>query len=175
MLTNSQSRTRFLERFVTRVCLVVPEYRGPRLSYPVGALLLGMLLCECAGRNAQRSKAKWLKKNWRWIKQVWWQSGGKRFEAKGTPSQSTISRLLAGLSEETFARLTFDDEREQIWAEWRSYQQTCKLHLSEWRKKKAQQTAGAMAAPQAQASQVSPPILLRRQGAQGMSERRHRA
>lgn len=174
MLTSGQSRMDFLERFVSRVCVLVPEYRGPRLSYPVGSLLLGMLLCECAGRFAQRSKAKWLKKHWRWIKKIWSKFGGERIEAEGTPSQSTISRLLAEFSEETFARLVFQNEREQIWAEWRSYRAKCKAETIDRRKKKARQGAKGTEAPQAQGSQAAPAVLLRRQSAQGLPKRADR-
>lgn len=174
MLTSGQVRLQFLERFVSRVCVSVPEYRGPRLSYPVGALLLGMLLCECAGRFAQRSKAKWLKKHWRWIKKLWCKYGGPRIDAEGTPSQSTISRLLEGVSEETFARLVLEDEREQIWAEWHRYRAKCKAETIDRRKKKSRQGM-ARAAPQAKASQAAPAIQLRRQGAQGLPQRADRS
>jgi hypothetical protein len=164
MLTDIQSRPLYLERFVKRVCLVVPEYRGPHLSYPVGALILGILLCECAGRHAQRAKAKWLKKHWRWIKKLWHSLGGERIDAKGTPSQPTISRLLSTFSEETFARLVFQEERVQVWGEWRSYRQTCKAEVIDRRKKKERQGS------ENKASQAVPAVLLRRQSPQGLPE-----
>src|SRR5437868_3538030 len=95
MLANAEARSSYLERFVKRVCVVIPEYRGPKLDYPVGSLVLGILLCECAGRFDQRAKAKWLKKKWPWIKKLWHKHGGSEVEGDGTPSQSTISRLLS--------------------------------------------------------------------------------
>ena len=72
----------YLDRFVRRVCVVVPEYRGLRLRYPVGALLLGLLLCECAGRLSQRSKEEWLKEHWHWIKKLWVKAGGQAVKEK---------------------------------------------------------------------------------------------
>lgn len=169
MLMDAESRSLYLERFISRVCLVVPEYRGPRRTYPVGALLLAVLLCECAGRFAQRSKAKWLKKHWRWIKKLWHKFGGVRIEANGTPSQSTISRLLSEFSEETFARLVFDEERDQVWSEWLIYRKKCKAETLDRRKKKAGQRATAA---HAEASQAASAVLLRRKGSQGLQERR---
>ena len=159
-----QAPSLYLERFVKRVCLVVPEFRGPHLSYPVGALILGVSLSECAGRLAQRSKAKWLKKHWRWIKRLWHQLGGERIDAKGTPSQSTISRLLSTFSEETFARLVVEDEQNQMWSEWRTYRQKCTAELLDRRKKKQQQES------EREAGQAVPAVLLRRQGSQGLPE-----
>jgi hypothetical protein len=149
----------YLDRFVRRVCVVVPEYRGPKLEYPVGALILGVLLCECAGRLSQRSKARWLEKHWHWIKKMWLAGGGQRITAKGTPSQSTISRLLSMFSEETFARLVYDDERRQLWSEWDAYLKRCKADVLGRRKKKASQEI-----------ETSSAVLLRWQSSQGLQE-----
>ena len=152
----------YLERFVRRVCVVLPEYRGPKLKYPVGALVLGLLLCECAGRFSQRSKEEWLKAHWHWIKKMWAQHGGQRVTEKGTPSQSTISRLLAMFSEETFSRLVYEDERQQLWAEWAAYLSQSKAGVISRRKKKEEKEAQAEAAPT---------VLFRWQGAKGLRER----
>jgi hypothetical protein len=154
----------YLDRFVRRVCVVVPEYRGPKLQYPCGALVLGLLLCECAGRFSQRSKEAWLKKHWHWIKKIWAQGGGQRVTEKGTPSQSTISRLLAMFSEETFARLVYADERRQLWEEWDAYLKKCKVGVISRRGKKEGQEAEATSA-----------ILLRRQSSQRLRKPRDRA
>lgn len=155
----------FLDRFVRRVCVVVPEYRGSKLKYPVGALLLGLLLCECAGRFSQRSKEEWLKAHWHWIKKIWTKYGGARVTEKGTPSQSTISRLLSTFSEETFSRLVYRDERSQLWGEWRVYLEKSKAGVIGRRKKKEGQEAQ---------TEASPAILPGWEIAQGVRERSDR-
>lgn len=152
----------YLDRFVYRVCIVVPEYRGPRLKYPVGALLLGLLLCECAGRFSQRSKEEWLKEHWHWIKKLWVKAGGQAVREKGTPSQSTISRLLSTFSEATFARLVYKDERLQLWQEWDDYLKASRAGVIDRRKKKEQEAK----------TEASPAVLFRWQGSQGLQESR---
>lgn len=136
----------YLHRFVRRVCVMVPEYRGARLLYPCGTLLLGMLLCECAGRFSQRAKARWLKKHWRWIKEIWERAGGEPIVEEATPSQSTISRLLSTFSEETFARLVYEDERKMIWAEWDAYLESRKPSGADSAARKKNQRSEANAA-----------------------------
>lgn len=138
----------YLDRFVHRVCMVVPEYRGAKLRYPCGALILGLLLAECAGRFSQRSKESWLKKHWHWIKKIWVKGGGSAVIENGTPSQSTISRLLATFSEETFARLVYEDERRQIWDEWSNYLKKSKARVIGRRKKKAKKCKHPKPMPQ---------------------------
>ena len=115
----------YLDRFARRVCMVLPEYRGPRLSYPCGALAIGLLLSECAGMTAQEAKADWFEDHWHLVKEVWHRAGGMRVTNEGTPSQPTISRMLNTFSEETFARLVYADERKQLRHEWEAYLQRC--------------------------------------------------
>jgi hypothetical protein len=124
----------YLDRFVKRVCVAVPEYRGLKLRYPCGSLVLGLLLSECAGRLSQRSKEAWLEKHWHWIKQLWARGGGKQVSETGTPSQSTISRLLTTFSEETFSRLVYADERCQLKDEWEGYLNRCEAATADKKK-----------------------------------------
>ena len=125
----------YLDRFVRRICLVIPEYRGPRLSYPYGSLVLGLLLSECAGMFAQEAKADWFEDHWYLVKRIWHKAGGTQVEEDGTPSQPTISRLLTTFSEETFSRLVYDDERRQLGNEWEAYLKHCKAGTIARRKK----------------------------------------
>lgn len=131
---NPSSRP-YLDRFARRVCLVVPEYRGSRLLYPCGSLVLGLLLSECAGMFAQEAKADWFKDHWHLVKSVWHKAGGTRVTEEGTPSQPTISRLLTTFSEATFARLVYEDERKQLRTEWEAYLKRCKAKTIARRKK----------------------------------------
>ncbi len=110
-----------LGRFVKRVCNALPDYRGSKISYPVGLLVLGFVLAECAGRLTQDSKEVWFQFHWHWIVKLWLKYGGEPPRKKGTPSQSTISRLLSDLSESTFSRLVFQHERLLLWDQWESY------------------------------------------------------
>lgn len=110
-----------LGRFVRRVCGVVPDYRGSKISYPAGLLILGILLAECAGRLTQDSKEIWFQSHWDWVVKLWLKYGGKPPRKTGTPSQSTISRLLSEFSEATFSRLVFQNERMLLWDQWDSY------------------------------------------------------
>ena len=150
----------YLDQFVRRVCVVVPEYRGLRLKYPVGSLLLGLLLCECAGCFSQRSKEEWLKEHWHWIKEFWVKSSGQAVKANGTPSQSTISRLLSTFSEATFARLVYKEERSQLWQEWDNYLKASKADSISAKKKKEREAT----------FETSPTVLCRWQGLKGLQE-----
>lgn len=104
------------------MCLALPDQRSARgLPYPSGLLLFGLFLCVCAGRQEQRSQAVWLFHNWRWIRQAWLEAKGKAFVRAGTPSQSSISRILAALDPKLIARLMTQFGRDGFLKEWGVY------------------------------------------------------
>jgi hypothetical protein len=123
--------------FTKKVCRAMPEYRtiNSRIVYPAGLLALAAFLAECAGCTAQMAKAIWLQENFKWICKLWQRCGGK-VEAKSSPCQSTLSRLLSGVDVETFSRLLAAHERDDFESEWASYRAACKAALQRKRKRR---------------------------------------
>ena len=77
------------------ICVDLNEPKDNRgLTYPSGIVMFSMMLCTCAGREGQRSKARWLEYKWSWIYSLWTAANGRVMTKKvKSISQSTISRF----------------------------------------------------------------------------------
>ena len=105
------------------ICIDLSEPKDNRgLVYPSGLTVFSLMLCTCAGRIGQRSKARWIYHNWPWIYAVWC-AGGGRIITKNVNgiSQSTISRfksqsLLEDFSDQmnTFHKQQFMSDYQKL-------------------------------------------------------------
>lgn len=97
------------------VCLNLDEHRGPRgVGYSSGLLVFGIMLAMCAGREGQRSQARWFRRNWSWIREVWVEGEGKAPSTQGTPDQSTLSRFERKVPVKRVSELLDEAERGTV-------------------------------------------------------------
>ncbi len=72
----------------------------------------------CAGRVSQRSQAIWLTYHWKWILRAWIQAEGVKPRRGRSPSQPTISRLLAGYDSRYLSDLMTAAGRDNFYEHW---------------------------------------------------------
>lgn len=94
------------------VCVNFDECRGPNgLRRAAGLMAFAIFMAQCAGRESQRSQARWLKIEWSWILYLWQTGGGVPPSSTKPPLQSDISRFEKTIPADIFAIAVDTEER----------------------------------------------------------------